>query len=391
MMTWHYRHTVLGLCTLAFFVTMAARLVISPLIPALTADFGVSNTVIGVALTGMWMTYSLSQFPSGIVADRFGERPVILVSIGGTSLLVSMLALAQGFELFATSVILLGAFAGFHYSVATTLLTRTYENIGTATGLHNGGAPVAGVVVPLVAVWVESRFGWRSAFGLVGAVGVSVFVLVLWRVRPTPPRQPDRRMRKRLQPGFITRLLSRPSIAFTVLLAVAGTFVWQGISSFLPTFLVAYRGQSVRLAGIFYSLYFVVQAAVQIVAGTLSDRVGRDGVVAGCMAAGSLGVVALIVLPGLVAVGAAVTLIGCGMSYAAAVIPRFVDNLAEGERGTGLGLVRTVYGIFAALGSVVVGFLADTFGWPVAFGTLIGLMVLVLFALAANRAFSLHY
>ncbi|MCH7660512.1 MAG: MFS transporter, partial [Euryarchaeota archaeon] len=38
---WSYRATVITLCTLAFFATMVARLVISPVVPAIETEFGV--------------------------------------------------------------------------------------------------------------------------------------------------------------------------------------------------------------------------------------------------------------------------------------------------------------------------------------------------------------
>jgi MFS family permease len=389
-MNWQYRNTVLTLCTLAFFVTMAGRVIVSPIVTAITGEFGVSNTAIGIALTGMWLSYSLAQFPSGVLADRFGDRSVILVSVGGTSLFLLFLALAPAFMFFFMSVVLLGVFAGLHYSVATTLLTRTYENIGTAIGVHNGGAPVAGLLVPLAAVWLESRFGWRAAIGLVGAVGIPIVALVAWRIRPTPPRRPDQPMRDRIQIQTFVELLSRPPIAFTVAIAVACTFVWQGLASFMPTFLVAHRGYSASLAGAFFSAYFVFQGVLQVVVGALSDRFGRDAALAGCMVCGTLGVALLIVGPGLLAVGAAVVLLGTGMSFAAATIPRFMDHLGEQERGAGIGLVRTVYGIFGAFGSVTVGYLADAYGWETSFWSLTVLMTFVFVGLVINRAASLE-
>jgi len=62
-MRWRYEETVLAMCTLAFLATMAARLVISPVVPRITAEFGVSNSVIGLALTGMWTAYFLLAVP----------------------------------------------------------------------------------------------------------------------------------------------------------------------------------------------------------------------------------------------------------------------------------------------------------------------------------------
>ena len=390
-MRWRYRDTVLALCTLAFFATMVGRLAISPVVPIITEEFAVSNSVVGVALTGMWMAYFASQFPSGILADRFGERPIILVAIGGTAVASVFLALAPVFALFVVGTVVLGGVAGLHYSVATTLLTRTYDEIGTAIGVHNSGGPAAGLIAPPIAAWIGVRYGWRPAVAIGAAMAVPVFVLFAWRVRPTEPRRPDQPMSERLQLEAVLELLSRPQIAFPICLAIAGAFVWQATASFLPTFLVEHRGQSTELAGLVFGGYFVVQAITQVGVGAASDRYGRDIATAGCMVLAAAGFSLLIAVPGTVAIVAAVLLVGTGLGWGAALLPRFMDVLSETERGAGFGLIRTVYGFVGALGSVATGLLADLFGWGFAFGVLAGLLVLVFVALVANWALSLGY
>jgi len=84
-------------------------------------------------------------------------------------------------------------------------------------------------------------------------------------------------------------------------------------------------------------------------------------------------------------------LLGIGLGWGAALLPRFMDHLSAAERGAGFGLVRTVYGVVGALGSVVTGTLADLFGWGVSFGFLAVLLTIVFVALAVNWAFSLGY
>ncbi|SFC27382.1 Sugar phosphate permease [Halobiforma haloterrestris] len=390
-MRWRYRETVLVLSTLAFFATMVGRLAISPVVPMVTEDFGVSNSVIGIALTGMWMTYFLSQFPSGLFADRHGERPVILVAVGGTAVASVFLAVAPLFGIFLLGTLLLGAVAGLHYSVATTLLTRTYDEIGTAIGVHNSGGPLAGLIAPPIAAWIGVRYGWRPAVAIGAAAAVPVFVLFAWRVRPTEPRRPDEPVRDRLELEPILELLSRPEIAFPVVLAILAAFVWQATSSFLPTFLVEHRGQSTEFAGVVFASYFVVQAITQVGVGAVSDRYGRDLATAGCMVLASTGFGLLVAVPGRIALGGAVLLIGTGLGWGAALLPRFMDVLGEEERGAGFGLVRTVYGFVGALGSVCTGILADLFGWGVSFAVLGGLLALVFVALVVNRALSLGY
>lgn len=383
-MRWRYRETVLALCTAALFVTMAGRLAISPVVPEIAAEFGVSNGVLGAALSGMWVAYALAQFPSGVIADRIGERPVILASIGGTGIAAVVIALSPGLFVFVAGTILLGGLAGLHYSVATSLLTRTYDGIGTAIGIHNGGAPLAGVVTPVVVAWVAVAAGWRVAVGLAGIVAVPVFALFAWRVHPTEPRRPDEPMRARLEPGTIRELLTRRSIVFTGIVAVICDFTWQALASFLPTFLVAYHGYSATFAGTLFAAYFLAQGVLQIGVGILADRVGRDATTAGCMIAGIAGLGALVLAPGLGTILAGLLSLAVGMGWAAAVFPRFMDLLSTDEQGAGFGLIRTAYMVVAASGSVVVGSLADLFGWAVAFGFPTALLGVVCLLLAAN-------
>lgn len=390
-MEWRYNETVLVSSTLAFFATMVARLVISPVVPAITREFGVSNAVIGLALTGLWMCYFAAQYPSGVLADRFGERRIILVAVGGTAVASLLVAVAPVFAVFAVATVLLGGVAGLHYSVAASLLTRTYDEVGFAIGFHNSGGPAAGLVAPVAAAWVGVTYGWRPAVALGAVVALPVLGLFAWRVRPTDPRRPDQPMRERFELGPVVELLTRPKIAFTVCLAVAGAFVWQATASFLPTFLVEFRGQTETTAGLVFSAYFVVQAVTQVGVGAASDRFGRDVSTAGCMLSAAAGYGLLLTTTGLLPLAVAVFLVGLGLGWGGALLPRFIDELGEAERGAGFGLVRTVYGVVGSLGSVVTGTLASAFGWPVAVAVLVALLALVVVALATNWALGLGY
>ncbi|MFC5136028.1 MULTISPECIES: MFS transporter [Haloferacaceae] len=390
-MNWRYRYTVLTLCMLAFFVTYFARLAISPVVPFITADFAVSNTAVGVALSGMWLAYGVSQFPSGILADRYGERRVILVAVGGTSAASLLLAFAPVFPAFVLIAFLLGLVAGLHYAVATTLLSRTFDDLGTAVGLHSIGGPLAGLVAPVAAAWVGVRYGWRPGVALAAVVGIPIFALFAWRIRPTEPRRPDQPMRDRLRLGPLVELLSRPSVLLPLAIATIGTYVAQGVISFLPTFLVDFRGYSPSFAGGVFSAFFVVRAGAQIGIGRLSDRIGRDAVIGGAMLSGALGLAGVVVLPGLAGLAVAVLLAGVGSSFFSAIDPRFMDAMSESERGAGFGLVRTVYTVIGSAGSVGAGLIADLFGWGVSFAVLAGLFGVAFLVLAGNAALGTGY
>ena len=346
---------------------MAGRLVISPVVPSIGTAFGVPNGALGLALTGMWMGYAAAQFPSGLLADRYGERRIILIAVGGTAVANAMLAFAPSYPVFLLGTAVLGTVAGLHYSVATSLLTRTTDKIGTAIGIHTAGAPVAGVLVPMAAGAVGAWLGWRWALALGTVFALPVTALVLYVVRPRPPVRPDQSVWSRVRLGPVMDLLRRPPIARTVGLSAVGMFVWQATASFLPAFLVAHHGFSEATAGALFSGYFLVQGLTQPGLGALSDRIGRDAAASLAIGLGIIGYGLLVGGTGLVVAAVSVSLAGLSMGWGAALMPKFMDHLDDHERNSGFGLVRTVYMMLGAAGSVVTGFVADLLGWNVAF------------------------
>ena len=358
---------------------MAARLVISPVVPSIGDAFGVPNGALGLALTGMWMGYAAAQFPSGLLADRYGERSIILVAVGGTAVASAMLAFAPTYPVFLVGATGLGIVAGLHYSVATSLLTRTTDQIGTAIGIHTAGAPVAGVLVPMAAGAVGAWLGWRWALALGVVFALPVTALVLYVIRPRSPVRPHESVWSRVRLRPLLNVLRRPPIFRTVILSAVGMFVWQATASFLPAFLVAHHGFSAATAGALFSGYFLVQGLTQPGIGTLSDRIGRDAAASLAIGVGIVGYGLLVVGSGLTLAIVSVSLAGLSMGWGAALMPKFMDHLDDHERSSGFGLVRTVYMMLGAAGSVVTGFVADLLGWDVAF---LGLALLLVGMLA---------
>ncbi len=377
-MNWTYRYTVLTVCMLAFFVTFFARLAISPVVPFIARNFQVTNTQIGVALSGMWIGYALFQFPSGVLADKYGERAIILVAVSGTALMSLLLALTPHFLLFAFCVVALGAVAGLHYTVGTTLLSRTWDEMGFAVSIHSLGAPIAGVVTPVTAAWLGTNYGWRVAVGTTTVLCVPVFLLVVRLVTPIQPRRPERSFRGRQLLRTVVETVSNRHVAFTLLIAVLGTFSVQALISFLPTFLVDAKGYSATFAGLVFSGYFLSRGGIQIAVGTLSDRISRDLALAGCMLGGAIGIALVVASSHVFLVVAGTIFLGLGASFFPALDPKFLDGFSDSRQAGQFGVVRTVYGLLGGLGAFCVGFLADAFGWNVAFSFL-GTLYLVAF------------
>ncbi len=65
----------------AGFIVMANNWVVSPILPAIAKDLGIPVTHAGLLITAYMIPFGLFQLIFGPLADRFGKRQVISVSM----------------------------------------------------------------------------------------------------------------------------------------------------------------------------------------------------------------------------------------------------------------------------------------------------------------------
>ncbi len=385
---WRYRHTVLLLCVLAYFGVRFIEFALSLVFPDIETALGTSVFTIGVAVTASTVTYALSQLPSGVLSDRFGERRVIIAALGltGVASLVLLVAPVGGAIVVGMSII--GTVTGAYYSPATALLSDLFEHTGRAIGIHRVGAQVVGLTGPVV-TFLSVTYGWQAVPLASAALVVPLTAGFALFVRTRTPNRPDRSIREQLQPSRLRSLLSRPPVAFTTAIASFAQFVDVATFSFLPYILRAYVGLSSAVAGILFTLYFVVVAVAQPVAGWLSDRLGRDPVTVGSLLVGTVGLLGLLTGETTLTISGAVVCLGVGMGWNSPVQSRAIDLLANDEQGTGFGLIRTVYIGFASLSGIVVGSAVTLGGWASAIETLVIVLFVPAAALCANATLRL--
>ncbi|MDX1744756.1 MAG: MFS transporter, partial [Halobacteriales archaeon] len=294
------RTTLLGLAIVAYFLTLFAKLVISPVVPDIIETFGTSKSAIGLALTAMWASFALVQYPAGILGDRYGEKPVILAAIAVTGIAGLLVALAPSYGVFVLVVVLLGFGAGLYPASGTSLLAKRFTRTGQVLGLHVAGANLAGLVAPILAAYVAVRYGWRAAPVLVILLAIPVFVLFFTGVRPTVPSRPDVTMRDRFTVGAFSDILSRRPILFTTLIGIIGQFTFGAIASFLPTFLIEFWGLGTERAGAVFGIVYLFSALAMPLTGRLSDVIGRDLSIMGSLTMTTAGLSLLLVGRGVI-------------------------------------------------------------------------------------------
>lgn len=360
-----------------WFMAKFLRYAFPPLFGTFQEGYGVSNATVGAAFSALMVAYAVMQFPSGVLADRRGPVPIItagavVAGVGSLALLV-----ADPFPALVAGMLLVGLGTGAHKTVAVRLLASVYPaRTGRALGVLDTIAAFGGVAAPAAVLYVLPN--WRGVFLAGGLVVIALAGLFALR---TPRHLPDDAGDDDASGldtslGQYARLLARPRVALFVGVTVAVSFGYNGAVAFLPLYLTESVGLSPATAGALYSGLFVV-SLVQLGTGELADRAGRLPVLLATIGAAAVGLALLLVVDGVLAVGAVVVLFGLGgHGYRPARSAFLMRLLPDSAAGGGLGVVRTVLMSAAAVSPAVTGYLIDVAGFGVAFAALSGSMAL---------------
>jgi MFS family permease len=144
------------------------------------------------------LIFSLSGFlyfvlgaGTGVISDRVGPRRVValgmLILAAGLYLASRSSTLAQVYATYSLGV---GLGVGFAYVPAIGAVQPWFaKRRGLASGLAVSGIGVGTLVVPLLAVWMIERSGWRDAFSLMAACSLVLGVAAASLLDNAPQRR----------------------------------------------------------------------------------------------------------------------------------------------------------------------------------------------------------
>jgi len=360
------RGWVLVLVALGWFLTLGMRYLVPAVLPQIKATFGVNNVTAGLAVTVLWASYALMQFPAGVLIDRVGERRLLTVSLAAASLSLVVVAVSPTFLVFLAGAALFGFATGLFGPPRGTVLARTFPaNDGAAFGLTLAGGSVGSALLPLLAGVLVGPLGWRPTVALAipgfVAVAAGTWVVVSERETNAESAHVGERVRA-IRAAIERRAVVVPVAAITLLL-----FVLEGLTAFLPTYLIEVKGLSQSLAAGLFALFFVGGAISQFGAGHLADRYGDRVVLLGVTAFSVLPLLALPFVSALLPLAVLVVLMGVRLGVAPISNAYVIAVLPAEVQGTAWGLLRTGFFVLGSTGSVLVGSFADRGRFGVAF------------------------
>lgn len=348
-------------------------LVLSPMLPTIIDDLGISPAMAGVALSLMWGLNALGQYPGGRLSDQLSRRALLVGAMAGTAFGLAFVASSLSFAVFLVGLALVGGASGFFTSTAYAQLSDLFvERRGSAFGVYTSFWDVGGVVSAGLAVLILAVGPWQWAFlpvvVLVASVGFGIHAT---------SREPYALGRASLDVrATLRRLFGNPRVRLVLLCYSLYLIAWQGAVSFLPTFLQVDKGIDPWLASGAFAALFGVGIVVKPVSGNLADRVGRTRVALASLVVGVAGLALLAVATTLPTIGAGVLVFAAGlMGFSPAMLAYVMALFPSKSMGGDFGGVRTVYLGVGSLGPTFVGVVAGTASYTAGFLGLLGCLV----------------
>lgn len=267
------RYVVFFFLYIGFCISYIDRSAIGLALPAVSKDFNLAPTEMGVVISAFFIGYSIMQIPGGWLSDHFGSKTVILVALtlwsiftfttGHASTLSGLLFLRFVFGLCE------GPYAGSCYRAIAEYFPRELRpafTTGILSSNYIGSALAPVVIVPLI-LW----FGWRGMFQILGIVGlVYVFFYALF-VKQTKPQEETKEDRSKKNKYFL-HLLKFSLIWKLILCAFCISCINKGLDAWMPTYLIAERGINLKAVGYLTPIPFIASFLSTAICGWVMNK-----------------------------------------------------------------------------------------------------------------------
>ncbi|MFI6104601.1 MFS transporter [Streptomyces sp. NPDC051310] len=333
------------------------------LLPAVSADFGVSASAASWTVSAATGALALCVLPLSALSERFGRRALMTASLAVAVAVGLLVPFAPDLPwLVALRAVQGAALAGLPASAMAYLAEEVRPKaLIAAIGLFVAGNSIGGMSGRIVTGWAAQLWGWRAALAAVGVLALVcavVFRLLLPRAQhftagSLRPRALARTVRTHLSDPLLMRLYAIGALFMTVFGAVYTVIGYRLVEApfSLP--------QGV-IGSIF--LVYLVGTVSSAAAGRLVGRLGRRGALYLAVTTTAAGLL-LSLGDTLTAVLAGLVLITAGFFAGHAVASSSVSRTAKTGRAQASALYQSAYYLGSSAGGTLGAVAFHAGGW----------------------------
>ena len=263
---------------LLVFVDILGLTVILPLLHIYAAAFGARPLQIALVMAAFPLAQLLGVPVMGALSDRYGRKPLLLISQVTTCLSFIMLGLATSLELVILSRLVDGLF-GANLATAQAALSDITDETNRTRGLGITGAAfgLGFIFGPVIALLTLEFTGSLAVPSFTAAIYsfVSILVTAFLFKETHPPSMRGRGEQLWLSPLLVLRYLLRPALGTLLLLMFAQQIIFFGYESLLGLFTLTRLGFLGRGNAVLFLLIGLILVTVQLrFIGRWSARLG---------------------------------------------------------------------------------------------------------------------
>jgi len=271
---------VLLLLLFAYIFNFIDRNIVGVLAVPIRTEFGLDDKALGTLGVAFGIFYAVIAIPIAWLADRKSRVNIIAAAVAVWSLFTAACGMAQSYTqlVLARMGVAVGEAGGIAPSYA--LISDFYprERRARALAFFSLGIPIGSALGVFFGGWLASVLDWRTAFLIVGLLGLPAALLIKLFI-PEPRRgQFDGQTEAVAAPALRTvaaTLARTPSFWLLSFGAASGSILGYGLIFWLPSFFNRSFGLPLDQVGWFYGSIILVGGVLGTwLGGIVGDRVG---------------------------------------------------------------------------------------------------------------------
>jgi MFS transporter, YNFM family, putative membrane transport protein len=343
------------------FLTVVDLFATQAILPSLRVHYDVTPAAMSVAVNASTIGMAIAGLLTALFSGRINRRSGIVASLAILAVPTLLLAHAPDLGTFTVLRIVQGLCMATAFTLTLAHLgesAMSHEQASSAFAAYITGNVASNLVGRILSSGLADGFGLSFNFYAFAALNLAGAVLAAITIRSATSSDP----KSHATTVRVADLLCNPTLRAAFMIGFCILFVFIGVFTYVNFVLVRTPLSVAPMAiGLVYFV-FIPSIITTPLAGNAVSRFGTRRVLFMSLAVAGLGL-PLIMLPYLVAVVPGLALVAIGTFFAQAAATGFVSRAAPEARATASGLYLASYFTGGLVGTALLGFLFDTYGW----------------------------